>query len=57
MDSIVNTLGAYLGQGVAWIVVAVLVLIIGWLIARFIAGLIGETPRPPRGGQTREQGD
>jgi hypothetical protein len=42
MDSVVNTLGAYLGQGVARIIVAVLVLIIGWLIARFVAGLIGK---------------
>ena len=42
MGSVVNTLGGYLGQGVARIIVAVLVLIIGWLIARFIAGLIGK---------------
>ena len=33
MDTVVNSLGAYLGQGVARIIVAVLVLIIGWLIA------------------------
>jgi hypothetical protein len=41
MDSVVDMLGGYLGQGLARIVIAVLVLIVGWLLARFIANLVG----------------
>lgn len=42
MDTVINTLSAYLGQGLARIVIAVLVLVIGWLLARVIANLVGK---------------